>query len=370
VAIPLYTPRVNNNDDVVRVSHFFVDSGAYVRSGGPVADVETDKATFTVEAEQDGYLLRFDAQVGDAIAVGSILAWFGASPSDPVPEREGPSHLSRGRAERRISLKASLLLAEYGIEASSVTSEGERLTVVDVERHITAMGSRPISVRIMGDTEPAALLELPGHAIDFTPEERGMLRTVAWHHKEAVPGYVEVRYDEGPWNSYASEFQKTHRLLLSPLLPLLAWRLVQIAKKYPQTNVTISGARKFAYDHINLGFTVQTGTHLCIVVVHEAENVGEREFVDKVADLERAAMKKTTRPRDAEGATITFSSMARWNVARHIPVLVPHTAMIIAHAASVDGAGHMGATYDHRVLNGADAVNVLQALTRPTDDAI
>ena len=58
------------------------------------------------------------------------------------------------------------------------------------------------------------------------------------------------------------------------------------------------------------------------------------------------------------------------NVARHIPVLVPHTAMIIAHAASVDGAGHMGATYDHRVLNGADAVKVLQALTRPTDDSI
>jgi pyruvate dehydrogenase E2 component (dihydrolipoamide acetyltransferase) len=81
---PLYTPRVNNNDDTVRLVHLFVEPGTAIRKGDPVADVETDKATFTVEAEEDGFLLRYDAAKGDTIAVGSVLAWTGRS-ADEVP---------------------------------------------------------------------------------------------------------------------------------------------------------------------------------------------------------------------------------------------------------------------------------------------
>ena len=57
---PLYTPRVNNNDDTVRLVKVLVAPGAAVRAGDIVAEVETDKANFTVEAEQDGYVLSIE----------------------------------------------------------------------------------------------------------------------------------------------------------------------------------------------------------------------------------------------------------------------------------------------------------------------
>ena len=64
MAFPLLTPRVNNNDDVVRLTKLWVDKGASIRRGLPVADIETDKSVFTIEAEQEGYLLGFMAKEG------------------------------------------------------------------------------------------------------------------------------------------------------------------------------------------------------------------------------------------------------------------------------------------------------------------
>ena len=58
MATPVYTPRVNNNDDAVRLSHIHVQPGACVKAGDALVDVETDKATFGVEAEAEGYVLN------------------------------------------------------------------------------------------------------------------------------------------------------------------------------------------------------------------------------------------------------------------------------------------------------------------------
>jgi pyruvate/2-oxoglutarate dehydrogenase complex dihydrolipoamide acyltransferase (E2) component len=74
------------------------------------------------------------------------------------------------------------------------------------------------------------------------------------------------------------------------------------------------------------------------------------------------------RPDEATGATLSFSSMSRWNVSRHIPILPPQTSLIVAHAAPKK-AGHsvLGASYDHRLLSGFDVLQVLQALSRPPE---
>ena len=60
-----------------------------------------------------------------------------------------------------------------------------------------------------------------------------------------------------------------------------------------------------------------------------------------------------------------ISSMARFHATRHVPVLLPYTALMVAHAAPKEGAAVIGATYDHRVLTGADAMAVLQLLAEP-----
>jgi pyruvate/2-oxoglutarate dehydrogenase complex dihydrolipoamide acyltransferase (E2) component len=366
---PLHTPRVNNNDDTVRLVKLLVKPGDAVHSGQLVAEVETDKANFTVESDRDGYVLSVEKSLNETIDVGSVLLWLGATADEPVPALAaagaGAAVVSAGVAPP--TLKAAQLLTEHGLSASEIPTSGERLTVADVERFLATRvsnlsnRSNP-SNQSNPSTSIAAGVEEP-----LTPEERGMLRTVSWQRDEAVPGYVELSYDASTWEQAAAEFQKRERLLLSPLLALMAHRLARLAARTTKLNSTIVGDRRHAYTAVNLGFTVQSDTTLYLAVVQDAARLGCREFVERLGQLQRGALSHTLRSADLTGATVSFSSMARWNVSRHVPVLPPFTALIVAHAASRDGVGTLGATYDHRVLTGFDALAAIRTLSTPEE---
>jgi len=360
----LYTPRVNNNDDVVRLLRVFVKAGDSIHAGDLVAEVETEKASFTVEAEQSGVVLAVIPQVGTMIGVGSLLMWVGATLDEPIPETAVP--VAQDAAAAEPTVKAAQLLAKYGLRRSDVPASGVRLSAKDVEDYVAGKGLRSSEHGARtGETATASgNPEVQGTLEELSPNERGMLHTVLWQRQEAVPGYVEVEYDAAAWESAAAEYQKQERLLMSPLLALMAYRLVSVVKQNKRLNSTIVGERRFVYDTINVGFTVQSDTTLYLTVVRDAGSMTCRNFVECLAQLQRNAMAHRLRTQDTSGATIAFTSMARWSVTRHIPVLPPHTALTVAHAAPASGGrGILGATYDHRALTGFDAVSLLADLS-------
>lgn len=359
MATALRTPRVNNNDDSVRLVKLLVSVGDAVRPGQLVAEIETDKANFTVEADRDGYVLAIEKPLNDTIEVGSVLLWIGAAPDEAVP-REAPAAAVSGAQHApgaaAPTLKAAQLLARHNIAASDVPARGGRLTADDVEAFLATRGAAA--------TPPSIA---PGTTRALTPEERGMLRTVLWQRDEAVPGYVELAYDASAWERAAAEYQKREKLLLNPLLALMAHRLARLAAADERLNSTIVGDSRHVYGSVNLGFTIQSENTLYLAVVHDAGALTCRQFIDRLGQLQRGALGHGLRAADLTGATISFSSMARWDAARHIPVLPPYTALIVAHAGSRDGAGVLGATYDHRVLTGYDALNAIRAAGSPED---
>ncbi|HUK33233.1 MAG TPA: 2-oxo acid dehydrogenase subunit E2, partial [Vicinamibacterales bacterium] len=306
----------------------------------------------------------------DTIEVGSVLLWLGASADEAVPTLAAVSVAAGATSatSAQPTLKAAQLLATHGLSATEIPARGDRLTVADIEHFLaTRPGNAANPSNLPNPSNPSNLSLAEGVARPLTPEERGMLRTVLWQRDEAVPGYVERAYDATAWERAAAEYQRRERLLLSPLLALMAYRLARIAAATPKLNSTIEGDSRYEYQAVNLGFTVQSETMLYLVVVHDAAALGRREFVDRLGRLQRGALAHAVRREDLTGATVSFSSMARWDVSRHVPVLPPHTSLIVAHAASRDGVGTLGATYDHRALTGFDALAVLGELANPED---
>ncbi len=357
---PVYTPRINNNDDTVRLAAVLVDLRSAIRAGDPIIDVETDKATFTVESEIDGYLLAVNGTAGDTLEVGSILAWIGATADELVPSNKAKQTASE-EPDAAPTLKALLLLKAHGLTIEDVPHSG-RLSAADVERAAAGRNHR--------EAEPApskrwATSTIPGRVEALTPEENGMARTVTWHRDEAAAGYIELVHDPAPWEAYAAEFQKARGLMMNPMLALMAWRLAKLAAEYPRINATLSPGGAYLYDQVNLGFMVQVGRSLYLVVVRDAASKSDAEFVSELSELQRGAMKRALKAEQTADATIAFTSMARWNVVRHIPVLVPQTSLIVAHSAKVNGITSLGASYDHRLLTGFDVAQVLQALSAP-----
>ena len=362
--VPVHTPRINNNDDTVRLAAILVQLGAKVRAGDPLLDVETDKATFTVEAPVEGYLLKVSGETGQMLEVGSVVAWIGATPDEPMGDSGGPAaaggHVNGSSSEP--TLKALLLLKQYGLRAADVATSAARLTAEDVERHYR-------SVKHPRHDQPAApewtQPSSAGRVERFTREQRGMLHTVTWHRDEAAAGYIEIPYETAAWDAYAAEFMARHNLMFSPLLALMSWRLSRLAIEKPRLNAVASPDGAFLYESVNLGFTVQSGENLYLVVVRQADQMDEQEFVNRLGELQRAALKRSLKPEQTSDATLSFSSMARWNISRHVPLLAPFTSMIVAHTAPVNGVAFLGATYDHRLLTGFDVVQALTSLSTP-----
>ena len=107
---------------------------------------------------------------------------------------------------------------------------------------------------------------------------------------------------------------------------------------------------------------MQASEILYLAVVRNAALLGELGFVQQLVDLQRRAAAHELLPSELQGATIGFSSMSRWKVERHVPILAPHTALMVAHTVGADGKGVLAATYDHRVLHGGDVAGLLRKL--------
>jgi pyruvate/2-oxoglutarate dehydrogenase complex dihydrolipoamide acyltransferase (E2) component len=358
-------PRVNNNDDSVRIVSLGVVEGDFVKRGQIVGAVETDKAVLDVPSESDGYVLKILHRTGETAVVGSVLLWLGSAASEVAPEQASdPAAVSASGASRPTA-KALAMLRELGLEPGAIPAAGDRLTVADIENWLAKNAPSDATTRgaIGGERRPA----VPGQFKDLSSEERAMLATVTWHRDSAVSGYVEVEYDPKPWSDYAARYQSDNGLLMSPLLALMSYRLVEIARESPGINATIVGGRRYQYQSINLGFTVQAGATLYLAVVQNAHDMRAASFIDALGEVQRHAIAHKLSAAESSSATLSFSSMARWEVSRHVPILPRYTSLIVAHVAPrSEGKAVLGASYDHRLLSGFDAVSVLRRLAQPS----
>jgi len=366
MAAPQTVPCVNINDEVVQVVNINVKPGDFVKSGDVVGAVETDKSLQDVVAEQDGYVLRIECAPEQKVRVGSVMFWLGKAPDEPVPEEVAVAPRAAGGVGQPTA-KARAMLKELGLDPARIPHVGERLTVADIETWLAGGGKgRAASAPTPASTTAEDSPPVPGALQELSPEAAGMLHTVSWHRDRAAAAYLEIEYDPKPWEEHAARYAAEQKLMLSPLLPLMAFRLAVLGRERPAINATIVNDRRYQYRPVNLGFTVQVGATLYLTVVRDAQDMDAARFIGALGEVQRHAMAHKLPASEASGATLTFSSMARWNVSRHIPILPPHTSLIVAHAAPKSAGGAvLGATYDHRLLTGFDVAQVLQALSRP-----
>jgi pyruvate/2-oxoglutarate dehydrogenase complex dihydrolipoamide acyltransferase (E2) component len=336
-----------------------------VQKGDPIAEIETDKATFTIEADEKGYILGFVPPLGELVAVGSVLAWMGSSREEVVPLVDQSPAVKAMHDEP--TLKATILLAKFGLSASDVRTAGDRLTAQEVLDFVQQRNLQALTQRGSVEPETSPLLA-PGETVTLSVPERAMLKSVLWQRDSAVPGYVEIEYETRAWDEHAIAYQHEHNMFLSPLLALMAYRLVQLAREHAKLNSTILGDKLHQYSVANLGFTLQSETRLSLLCVKDAASLSRKEFVDRLGSLMRRGMKDKLMPDETTEITISFSSMSRWQVSRHIPVLPPYTSLIVSHAYARNGMAALGGAYDHRVLAGGDVAVALRCLSRPSNE--
>ncbi|MGC4880036.1 2-oxo acid dehydrogenase subunit E2 [Micromonospora sp. DT43] len=356
-------PKLNNNDVHYVLVEWAVPDGGLVRAGDPVAVVETSKATEEIVAEHTG-VLRHMAREGSECAVGAPIGVVSADGEAPAPEPEAAP--AQGREEVLITEPAERLAAELGIPRERLLALGRKV------------------IRRTDVTALAAATDDVGH-VDLPRGQPAIARAVAASHADVPAAFVAVRVVVDDAVRRARDAGRAARQLIG--LPELTVRaLGRLRTPFPVFFGTrLADGTVTARPGAHVGVTVDVGNGLVVPVVRDADRLDLTGIAQRLLAVRLAAMRDGVQERDLAGANIMLALANEPGVVLSRPIVFPGQVCAVALPGTLSEAVpgsepgsvafrtvvDIGLAYDHRVVNGRDAVLFLQALKAQleSDDA-
>ena len=348
--------------------------GERVAAGELLVTVETDKATYDLEATTSG-TLHVVVQEGQEVPIHTVIAEIGDAPvravsaaapppADPAARQRKASRPGRVLA----SPKAKRLAAERGIDLSSLTpsSADGVISAADVER-------------AAADQQPAVAAQ-PASALTRTERERRPLTGIrkaaarrlqaAW---QTIPHIVQmIDVDAGALQA-ARERRKADLAGLT-LNDLILYAAVRVLAGLPDLNGTVEDAELVLYDGVDIGFAVDSPRGLLVPVIRGAGSLSITQLVRERQRLVEAARAGQLQPADMGQASLTVSNLGMFGIRAGTPVINLGEPILVFVGAveerPVVAEGQIIArpmltlsiAYDHRVADGVAASRLSQGL--------
>ncbi|QMU69855.1 2-oxo acid dehydrogenase subunit E2 [Streptacidiphilus sp. P02-A3a] len=349
-------PKLNNNDTEYVLTEWLVADGAEVRAGDPMVVVETSKAAEELVAEASG-VLRQRAKAGDLCRPGELVAEVldGSAPRSVEP---GPAADPAAADGGPLVTRAARELADrYGISAGRIAALG--LAVVrgaDIEALHAADGSAAGA-----DAAGAETAVRPG-AVRLGRVQRGVARSVELSHRTIPAAYTVVRMDLGPAVAHARALTRSVRRPVG-LAEVFVQQVAALHPQFPLFFAAIEGSTALLAEAPHIGVTVDLGEGLFVPCVRDAANRTIREIATELMRFRLAATDGTFRESDLGGANFVVTLHTDADVVLAVPLVFPGTVCALAVTSPTDGSpANIGLAYDHRLINGRDAVLFLHAL--------
>jgi pyruvate/2-oxoglutarate dehydrogenase complex dihydrolipoamide acyltransferase (E2) component len=339
-------PVVNANDRVACVTAWHAADGELVRAGGLLVSVETDKASFDVEAPSDGYVERV-VEEGERVAVGAPLARLHSEPRSALGARSSPPAAMDAEAGVRATRAARELAAAAGIDLTTIEVEG-LITRRDVERRA-------------GDST--------GDALRLEPHERRFAEAIRQGAAVAVPSFVSRPARAQPVLDLCSSYGRAHRCAVSPTDAFLQ-TAARVLAQFPRLNARRDPDGTVHPEElvrIALALDADDTTHA--PTISGPAELSLREIAAWRLDAAMAARRDPGRPWGAP--TFALSNLSGHGVELFVPLLGGgHVATL-----GIGGRGHgeldewlLCLTFDHTVAGGGYAARFLDALARALED--
>ncbi len=351
----ILVPKLSNNDTEYILVEWAVEDGKPVRSGDPVATLETSKAAEELVAEADGYV-RHLVEAGAFVAPGQPIATLSSGRPQARPDAQTAGRTRRARAapdapDVIITAPAQALLDELGIPRARAYELG--ITVVrraDVEALADGPRTQPLS-RV----------------------QQAVGRAVSTSHSTIPAAYTAVKMDVGRALAGAAELTKQVKRPIG-LAEIFVQAVAGLHERFPLFFAAIDDDRARLSAAAHVGVTVDLGNGLYVPVVRDAARLGMKELATRLMEFRVAAVEARFRPEDLDGANIAITLHTDPDVCLAIPfvfpgqvcalaVTAPQPELILeAGAVASRTVANIGLAYDHRLINGRDAAAFLNAL--------
>jgi 2-oxoglutarate dehydrogenase E2 component (dihydrolipoamide succinyltransferase) len=403
-------PTLGESVTEATIGRWFKKAGDAVAVDEPLVELETDKVTIEVPAPSAGTLGEIVARDGETVAVGALLGQItegagGAKPaaaalakdsakeaSKPTPAPAAPAAAAAKAPPPEASLAPSVrkISAESGIDASTVPGSGKdgRVTKGDMLAAIEKAASSPTPIN-----QPAAAVQVraPSPADDAAREERVKMtrlrQTIARRLKDVQNtaamlttfNEVDMSHIMAMRTQYKDVFEKKHGSKLG-FMGFFTKACVQALKDIPAANAEIDGTDLIYKNYYHIGVAVGTDKGLVVPVVRDCDHKSIAEIEKSIADYGRRARDGQLKIDEMQGGTFTITNGGIYGSLMSTPILnAPQSAILgmhkiqerpvaIAGKVEIRPMMYLALSYDHRVIDGKEAVTFLVRVKESLED--
>ncbi len=389
--LEMKVPSPGESITEVEIAEWLVEDGDYVEKDQVIAEVDSDKATLELPAEESG-IITLKAEEGDAVAVGAVVCLI-----DMDAEKPESSEKKVAKSEKKVedstskiqdstsketyatgtaSPAAKKVLAEKGIDANTIKGTGKdgRITKDDAVKAVPSMGT-PISGGNRGSSRKkmSMLRRKVAQRLVSVKNETAMLTTFNEVNMQPI---FDLRKE------FKEDFKAKYGVSLG-FMSFFTKAVVRALQMYPEVNSMIDGDFKIGYDFIDISIAVSGPKGLMVPVIRSAENLSFRGIESEVKRLAIRARDGQITIDEMTGGTFTITNGGVFGSMLSTPIINPPQSAILGmhnivnRPMAVDGnvviqpIMYLALSYDHRIIDGRESVGFLvaikEALENPTE---
>lgn len=388
--LEMKVPSPGESITEVEIASWLVKDGDYVTKDQPIAEVDSDKATLELPAEESG-IITLKAKEGDAVAVGAVVCLIDMSAAKPegIKEekkskeaavvKEKPAEVEKEAATYATgtaSPAAKKILAEKNIETTEIKGTGKdgRITKDDAVNAVPSMGAALNETDRKSGREKLSLLRRKvAQRLVAVKNETAMLTT--FNEVDMQPIF-ELR------NTYKDSFKAKHDVSLG-FMSFFTLAVVRALKMYPDVNSMIDGDFKVTYDFADISIAVSGPKGLMVPVIRNAEKLSFKGVENEVKRLALRARDGEITIDEMTGGTFTITNGGVFGSMLSTPILNPPQSAILGmhniveRPVAINGKVeirpimYVALSYDHRIIDGRESVGFLvavkEALEKPVE---
>jgi 2-oxoglutarate dehydrogenase E2 component (dihydrolipoamide succinyltransferase) len=407
-------PTLGESVTEATIGRWFKKAGDPVAVDEPLVELETDKVTIEVPAPSAGTLGEIAAKDGDTVAVGALLGMItdgaaaakpaaasakptaSAAPPPPSPPPPAPAPAAASAppkaAPADVPLAPSVrkLSTESGVDATTVPGSGKdgRITKGDMLAAIERAASAPTPVN-----QPAASVQVraPSPADDAAREERVKMtrlrQTIARRLKDVQNtaamlttfNEVDMTHVMALRAQYKDVFEKKHATKLG-FMGFFTKACVQALRDIPAVNAEIDGTDLIYKNYYHVGIAVGTDKGLVVPVVRDCDQKSIADIEKTIADYGRRARDGHLKIEEMQGGTFTITNGGIYGSLMSTPILnapqsgilgmhkIQERPMVVGGKIEARPMMYLALSYDHRVIDGKEAVTFLVRVKESLED--
>ncbi|MGA2292800.1 2-oxoglutarate dehydrogenase complex dihydrolipoyllysine-residue succinyltransferase [Bradyrhizobium sp.] len=387
-------PTLGESVTEATIGRWFKKAGDAVAVDEPLVELETDKVTIEVPAPSAGTLGEIAAKDGETVAVGALLgnindgaaaaaarpaaaparAAAPAAAPPPPPPAAAPAVPKAPPADAPLAPSVRKISAESGIDASTVPGSGKdgRVTKGDMLAAIEKAASAPTPVN-----QPAAAVQVraPSPADDAAREERVKMTRL----RQTIARRLKEVQNTAAMLTTFNEVDMSH-IMAMRAMGFFTKACVQALKDIPAANAEIDGTDLIYKNYYHIGVAVGTDKGLVVPVVRDCDQKSIAEIEKSIADFGRRARDGQLKIDEMQGGTFTITNGGIYGSLMSTPILnAPQSAILGMHKiqdrpvaiggkVEIRPMMYLALSYDHRVIDGKEAVTFLVRVKESLED--